>query len=169
MTTPSPRLVTLIKQPAAIGGAIAETRYRQIASRAGDAADPPQFVEPDVVFLDPIADQHRVSRRRRANACAIGLEQSLEQMPRVLRDRMHDASLARAGARPLFWQAMQPTESRNLKSLPRHEDVGAAIRAVIPPRPVPWRKRVLWRVMLWILRSAAGRRWLAALMNRGNL
>ena len=89
-------------------------------------------------------------------------------MPRVLLDRMHGTSLARGGARPLFWQPMQPPESRNPKSLPRHEDVGAAIRAVIPPRPVPWRKRVLWRVMLWILKSAVGRRGLAALINRGN-
>jgi hypothetical protein len=52
--------------------------------------------------------------------------------------------------------------------LPRHEDVGAAVLAVIPPRAVPWKKRVLWRLVLWILRTAAGRRALAALINRGN-
>jgi hypothetical protein len=42
------------------------------------------------------------------------------------------------------------------------------VLAVIPPRAVPWKKRVLWRLVLWILRTAAGRRALAALINRGN-
>jgi hypothetical protein len=59
-------------------------------------------------------------------------------------------------------------DPRTPTSLPRHEDVGAAVLAVIPPRVVPWKKRVLWRLVLWILRTAAGRRALAALINRGN-
>ncbi|MBU3672502.1 MAG: hypothetical protein FGM43_08100 [Sinobacteraceae bacterium] len=81
---------------------------------------------------------------------------------------MHGPSLARAGARPLFWQSMPLPESHTPHRLPRHEDVGSAVFAVIPPRAVPWKKRVLWRLMLWILRSAAGRRVLAALIKRGN-
>ncbi len=42
-----------------------------------------------------------------------------------------------------------------------HEDVRAVIEAVIPPRPVPWRKRLFWAVVLRILRSPRGRAWLA--------
>ncbi len=42
-----------------------------------------------------------------------------------------------------------------------HEDVRAVIEAVIPPRHVPWRKRLFWAVVLRILRSPRGRAWLA--------
>lgn len=63
---------------------------------------------------------------------------------------------------------MPSIEPRTPTSLPRHEDVGAAVLAVIPPRAVPWKKRVLWRLVLWILRTAVGRRALAAIVNRGN-
>ena len=42
-----------------------------------------------------------------------------------------------------------------------HEDVRAAIEAVIPPRRVPWRKRLFWAVVLRVLRSPRGRTWLA--------
>jgi hypothetical protein len=42
-----------------------------------------------------------------------------------------------------------------------HEDVGAAIHAVIPPRPVPFWKRWLWRIVIAVLQTAVGRRWFA--------
>jgi hypothetical protein len=42
-----------------------------------------------------------------------------------------------------------------------HEDVRAVIEAVIPPRRVPWRKRLFWAVVLRVLRSPRGRAWLA--------
>lgn len=45
---------------------------------------------------------------------------------------------------------------------PVHEDVGAAVAAVIPPRRVPWRKRLFWAAVLLLLRSPRGRRLLAA-------
>jgi hypothetical protein len=38
-----------------------------------------------------------------------------------------------------------------------HEDVGAAVQAVIPPRRVPLGKRVFWRVVLWLMTTATGR------------
>ena len=44
---------------------------------------------------------------------------------------------------------------------PVHEDVRAAIEAVIPPRRVPWPKRLFWAVVLRVLRSPRGRTWLA--------
>lgn len=40
----------------------------------------------------------------------------------------------------------------------RHEDVTQAVQAVIPPRPVPWHKRLAWRVLLGSLRIAWLRR-----------
>ena len=43
-----------------------------------------------------------------------------------------------------------------------HEDVRAAVAAAIPPRRVPWRKRLFWAVVLRLARSARGRAWLAA-------
>lgn len=38
-----------------------------------------------------------------------------------------------------------------------HEDVGAAVQAVIPPRRVPLGKRVFWRVVLWLMKTSVGR------------
>ena len=38
---------------------------------------------------------------------------------------------------------------------PVHEDVRAAIEAVIPPRRVPWRKRLFWAVVLRVLPLSA--------------
>jgi hypothetical protein len=49
---------------------------------------------------------------------------------------------------------------------PVHEDVGAAVAAVIPPRPVPWHKRLFWAVVLRLLRSPRGAAWLAARQRR---
>jgi len=43
-----------------------------------------------------------------------------------------------------------------------HEDVSAAVYAVIPPRRVPLAKRAFWRVVLYLLRHRRGRAWLAA-------
>lgn len=40
-----------------------------------------------------------------------------------------------------------------------HRDVVSQARAIIPPRRVPWRKRLFWSALLAVLRTAAGRRW----------
>lgn len=42
-----------------------------------------------------------------------------------------------------------------------HEDVGTAIQVVIPPRPVPFGKRLFWRLVLWALQTSVGRTWIA--------
>jgi hypothetical protein len=34
---------------------------------------------------------------------------------------------------------------------PRHQSLEDAFRSVLPPRPVPLRKRVFWRVLLALL------------------
>jgi hypothetical protein len=40
---------------------------------------------------------------------------------------------------------------------PRHQSLEALFREVLPPRPVPWRKRVFWRVLLALLTFAPTR------------
>lgn len=47
-------------------------------------------------------------------------------------------------------------------SVIEHEDVGAAVYAVIPPRRVPLGKRLFWRIVLRLLRSERGRAWIAS-------
>ncbi|MFM7396408.1 MAG: hypothetical protein ACKO42_04755 [Gammaproteobacteria bacterium] len=42
-----------------------------------------------------------------------------------------------------------------------HEDVAAAVLAVIPPRRVPLGKRLFWRLILWVMKSSAGRNWIS--------
>ena len=49
---------------------------------------------------------------------------------------------------------------------PVHEDVGAAVAAVIPPRRVPLQKRLFWSTVLLLLRFPSGRARLAARQRR---
>jgi hypothetical protein len=49
---------------------------------------------------------------------------------------------------------------------PVHEDVGAAVAAVIPPRRVPLPKRLFWSAVLLLLRFPRGREWLASRQRR---
>jgi len=49
---------------------------------------------------------------------------------------------------------------------PVHEDVGAAVAAVIPPRRVPLQKRLFWSTVLLLLRFPRSRAWLAARQHR---
>jgi len=42
-----------------------------------------------------------------------------------------------------------------------HEDVATAVLEVIPPRRVPLGKRIFWRLILWVMKSSAGRKWIA--------
>ena len=39
-----------------------------------------------------------------------------------------------------------------------HREVAGAFYKAIPPRPVPWRKRLFWRVMLSLASTPLGRR-----------
>jgi hypothetical protein len=39
-----------------------------------------------------------------------------------------------------------------------HREVAGAFYKAIPPRPVPWRKRLFWRVMLGLASNRLGRR-----------
>lgn len=40
-----------------------------------------------------------------------------------------------------------------------HRDVSGLAAALIPPRPVPLRKRLFWSTLLRVLRTERGRRW----------
>ena len=44
-----------------------------------------------------------------------------------------------------------------------HHDVGAAFYRALPPRPVPWSRRLLWALLLRLAASRAGLSLLAAL------
>lgn len=59
------------------------------------------------------------------------------------------------------------SESRDLvveaTSLHIHRDIGRSFYRAIPPRPVPLKKRLFLRVVLWLVGSRTGRRVLAAL------
>jgi hypothetical protein len=39
-----------------------------------------------------------------------------------------------------------------------HREIAAAFYKAVPPRPVPWRKRLFWRVMLALAAHPLGRR-----------
>jgi hypothetical protein len=39
-----------------------------------------------------------------------------------------------------------------------HREVAGAFYKALPPRPVPWRKRLFWRVMLGLANNPIGRR-----------
>ena len=42
-----------------------------------------------------------------------------------------------------------------------HRDVGAMFYAAVPPRPTPWTRRLIWRVLFGIAATAPGRWWLS--------
>jgi hypothetical protein len=46
-----------------------------------------------------------------------------------------------------------------------HRDFGATFYATIPPRPTPWNRRLVWRVLLAIAGTAPGR-WLLSRRSR---
>lgn len=46
-----------------------------------------------------------------------------------------------------------------------HREVATAFYRALPPRPVPFRKRLFWRVMLALAATAAGRRLLLRRLN----
>jgi hypothetical protein len=48
-----------------------------------------------------------------------------------------------------------------------HRDIGRAFYRAVPPRPVPLRKRLFWRVVLWLAGSRAGKRVLSSLRRQG--
>lgn len=52
------------------------------------------------------------------------------------------------------------------RALVAHRDVGAAFYQALPPRSVPWKKRLTWRLMLLLAGGRAGRRVLRALRAR---
>lgn len=41
-----------------------------------------------------------------------------------------------------------------------HEDVVAAVEAVVPPRRVPWSRRLFWQLVLLLMRTRPTRDWL---------
>jgi len=47
-----------------------------------------------------------------------------------------------------------------------HRDIGTAFYRAIPPRPVPLRKRLLWRFILTLAGTRAGKRLLLSLRGR---
>jgi hypothetical protein len=47
-----------------------------------------------------------------------------------------------------------------------HHDVGAAFGRVLPPRPVPWKNRLMWALVLRLAASRPGLALLATLRRR---
>jgi len=74
---------------------------------------------------------------------------------------IHDAVLARAPASPDAWSLTIAGRSTALPQLRVfvHRDVVAQASVAIPPRPVPWKKRLFWSILLLLLRTSPGRRW----------
>jgi hypothetical protein len=48
-----------------------------------------------------------------------------------------------------------------------YRDVSRDFYAAVPPRRVPWRKRLFWKAVLWLAGTGAGRRLLAPPERRG--
>jgi hypothetical protein len=83
------------------------------------------------------------------------------QLPPILNDLTFEALTAqdmvlRSGGRE--W----PLRGRTWQL---HRDVGAMFFAAIPPRPMPWSRRLGWTVMLGLVASGPGR-WLLTRLGR---
>jgi hypothetical protein len=83
---------------------------------------------------------------------------SLPDVPDVLRG----ASVRAMDAR--HYRITSPSRDFDIEtsSLHLHRDIGRAFYRAIPPRRVPLKKRIFWRVVLWFAGTAAGKRVLAS-------
>ena len=74
--------------------------------------------------------------------------------------RLSDAVLEPAG--PEGWQLSGGGRSFLLphSRIFVHEDLGAAMQAAIPPRRVPWSRRIFWQIVFLLMRSDTTRAWL---------
>jgi hypothetical protein len=119
------------------------------------ATDALEFMNHRMIFGDVIAEQHRITSRRRTHSLAIALEQPLYQRVGMLGNGIH--GIPRYG-KPSARRDVPAILTAMVNKLPlHHEDVGTAIQAVIAPRPVPFGKRVFWRLVLWVLQTSVGR------------
>ena len=77
-----------------------------------------------------------------------------------LPSRLSDAVLEPAG--PDGWQLIGGGRSFLLphSRVFVHEDLGAAMQAAIPPRRVPWSRRIFWQIVFLLMRSDTTRAWL---------
>jgi hypothetical protein len=78
--------------------------------------------------------------------------------PVDLPDALEEATVERLG--PHQYRLTSGDRSWTLDGVAHvHREVASAFYKAVPPRPVPFRKRLFWRVMLGLAGTAAGR-WL---------
>jgi hypothetical protein len=78
--------------------------------------------------------------------------------PLDLPDALEEATVERLG--PRQYRLSSGDRSWTLDGVAHvHREVASAFYKAVPPRPVPFRKRLFWRVMLGLAGTAAGR-WL---------
>ncbi len=78
--------------------------------------------------------------------------------PADLPEALEDASVERIG--PREYRISSGEQSWALHGTAHlHRDVASVFYKALPPRPVPWRKRLFWRVMLALAANPVGR-WL---------
>jgi hypothetical protein len=83
------------------------------------------------------------------------------QMPRQLHDvrvALEAANAVPAGGRGVHITAREGAYLVAVAGIHVHRDLTDELRRVVPPRAAPWRKRVLWRALLALAASTAGRR-----------
>ena len=86
--------------------------------------------------------------------------------PADLPEALEDATVELLSAgRYRIWSGKRewifPARSAHL-----HREVSTVFYRAIPPRPVPWSKRLFWRIVLTMISNPAGKRLLLALRGR---
>lgn len=78
--------------------------------------------------------------------------------PADLPEALEDGVVERVGDRE--YRISSGDRSWTLRAVAHlHREVATPFYKALPPRAVPWRKRLFWRVMLWLAARPAGR-WL---------
>lgn len=154
------RFIEVVKPPLLFSRSITKPRYRRGLTSPRNTVNAFELVDDRVIFRKLIADQHRVTSRRGTDARTVGIEQSAYEDPCVLRNGIH--SVRSVSTKPSAQHGSPAILAPMTHRSPLiHEDIGAAVRAVIPPRRVPFPKQVFWRLVLWLMKSPRGRAWIA--------
>ena len=76
--------------------------------------------------------------------------------PPDLPDTLHDAVVERLGGGQFRIVSAAREWSFTASAAHLHREIGAEFYRAIPPRPVPWRKRLFWRAVLALAASRVG-------------
>ena len=86
--------------------------------------------------------------------------------PADLPEALEDATVEKVGSGQFRIRSGRREWILNARSAHLHREVSTTFYRAIVPRPVPWKKRLFWRIVLTFIANPLGKRLLAAVSRR---